>query len=780
MFDYNSFREVPSAKKRLAGACDRCRQKKVKCHRATAQENNCSNCVASNTKCTHTDLIKRRGSMPSYTQDSLATASSSKRHGPHLRYVHSLERRVNQLECMLKELNPNVHQSEEMAGRETSPERPPISMCAPTSRQVSQSSEITESEDFSHPDIMKSLKRLAPHHFESFSQRYFGRSSTFSLLTDAIYIKKKSTGDENMIQFREHFDLQPWERATADAETPRYVYPDNDLIQSLVAIYFETINPVVPVLHRPTFEKQVDEGLHLRDHDFGAALLLVLAVASRYSDDPRVLANPSSKLSSGWRFFEQVHIYKKAGYDPPCLYELQVAVLGAVYALGTSVPELSWTMIGVGLRSAIAIGLHRRKTGGCKFTVDDELKKRSFWVLVVLDRLLGLYVGYPAMIQDEELDLEMPVECDDDYWEVAPDGQVRFNQPSDEPSQISYINAVIRLTEIMSVVMKTLCSIKKARAMSGLTGKSWEQRLVAELDSSLNAWVDSIPDHLRWDPKRENGLFLYQSASLYSIYYMVQILIHCPFLRKDSSLSVPSLIICTNAARACTRIIEVHMTRIRTVNPQIVMGAFTSGTVFAMNIWSVKRAGHALNAKDLAGFELCLAALENAAHTWNIKGGVLLLFKALTFVESSKTLHDSTVPPTRLYENVAVAPAASIWSPYDAMPQNALPQSIQPFCTFVLFCPFDYQLTRPDFLGEQVYSENNLANQLGAGLPFGWAHEPFLGFSSSVQPLYLNMESEFSREPTIDTWTDAPLGFSLSEWNAFVTGMEPEASEWPS
>lgn len=35
---------------------------------------------------------------------------------------------------------------------------------------------------------------------------------------------------------------------------------------------------------------------------------------------------------------------------------------------------------------------------------------------------------------------------------------------------------------------------------------------------------------MRWDPNRENSLFFDQSATLYSTYYHVQILIHRPFI----------------------------------------------------------------------------------------------------------------------------------------------------------------------------------------------------------------------------------------------------------
>ncbi|KAK0441743.1 fungal-specific transcription factor domain-containing protein [Desarmillaria tabescens] len=751
MTDDDGTQAIPSKKRRLAGACDRCRRKKS--DSATAPGNRCSNCVAFEANCSHTDLIKKRGPKPIHAQEPFPIASYTERQDSDTSHVQTLERRVKMLETMLKELNPDAILPEGGVVREISPDYMPIYSQSSTSRQPSESSEVAEpEEDFSHPDLLENMKNLSLHHGNHFGQRYFGPSSSFSLLTSALSIKKKFTGSDNMIQLRDHFNLQPWERATADAETPHYVYPDNDLIQSLVAIFFETINPIIPILHRPTFQKHVEEGLHLRDYNFGAALLLVLAVASRYSDDPRVLASPSSRLSSGWRFFEQVRIFKNAIYTPASLYELQFAALGAIYAIGTSIPQFSWTMIGIGLRSAIEIGLHRRKPEGHKLTVDDELKKRSFWALVVFDRLTSLYIGRPTLVQEEDFDLEPPIECDDEYWEIAPDGQVHFNQPTDKPSIISYFNASIKLSEIMSFAVRTLYSIKKGRDVLGLTGEGWEQRLVADIDSSMNAWADSIPDHLRWDPKRENGIFLYQSAALYSIYYMAQILIHRPFLHTDSPLSIPSLAICTSAARSCTRILEVHMTRMKTVTPHIIMGTFTSGAVFAMNIWSSRQAGHAPNAKDLAGFELCLATFEDAADT-NI-------FKAIASVENAKV---STVPPTHRQEMATLSPTAPPRSPYDTVPRTTILQGVQPFV-------------------EQTYSDGYTATQLGTGIPLGWTNGAYPAFQSSPQLPFLNMDSGLSAglgNSAINMWNDALLGFGFSEWDAYVSNMTPGTNGQP-
>ena len=73
---------------------------------------------------------------------------------------------------------------------------------------------------------------------------------------------------------------------------------------------------------------------------------------------------------------------------------------------------------------------------------------------------------------------------------------------------------------------------------------------------------------MRWDPNRENILFLNQSAFLYSQYYQLQIAVHRPFIpspRKPSPLSFPSLAICTNAARSCTHVLDVPYQRSKMV-----------------------------------------------------------------------------------------------------------------------------------------------------------------------------------------------------------------------
>ena len=83
---------------------------------------------------------------------------------------------------------------------------------------------------------------------------------------------------------------------------------------------------MIPLLHRPTFLRAFDHGLHLRDEKFASLVLLVCATASRYSDDPRVLENGHT-LSAGWKWFQQVEPFSSNVMAGPELYDLQVATV---------------------------------------------------------------------------------------------------------------------------------------------------------------------------------------------------------------------------------------------------------------------------------------------------------------------------------------------------------------------------------------------------------------------------------------------------------------------
>jgi hypothetical protein len=100
-------------------------------------------------------------------------------------------------------------------------------------------------------------------------------------------------------------------------------FPPDDLLSKLVDSYFTHVNVITPLLHRPSFERSVASGTHLRDADFGEVLLLVCAVGARYVDDTRVLLDGVTKHSTGWEWFRQVPVVQRTVFTAPSLYDLQ-------------------------------------------------------------------------------------------------------------------------------------------------------------------------------------------------------------------------------------------------------------------------------------------------------------------------------------------------------------------------------------------------------------------------------------------------------------------------
>ena len=92
-------------------------------------------------------------------------------------------------------------------------------------------------------------------------------------------------------------------------------------------------------------------------------------------------------------------------------------------------------------------------------------------------------------------DLELPVECDDEYWDISADGGVTFRQPQDVPSRLAFFTRHIKLCEVLSFVSRTLYCIKKSKLPHEFSGKGWEESIVSHLAMTMKSIMDEMPSH---------------------------------------------------------------------------------------------------------------------------------------------------------------------------------------------------------------------------------------------------------------------------------------------
>ncbi|KAJ7224319.1 fungal-specific transcription factor domain-containing protein [Mycena pura] len=548
--------------------------------------NLCSSCKASAVECTYVETAKKRG--------------------PPKGYIASMETRIQKIERLLQTLLPEADLAQ---------------LHSESSTTRSHVLPPPDEDERAHLSLIENLQRLSLS--PDRENRFFGRSSGAMLLQTALNVKL----DAEPQNARRHTEFWASRRSREPTPPPQYVFPPPDLAASLVDLYFSNVNLIVPLLHRPTFDRDLSAGLHLTTDGFAATYLLVCAVGARYSSDARVLLDGTNSLHScGWRWFKQLQLMRDPLGPPVCLYDLQLSALAVIFIHGTSAPQASWTIVSTAIRMAQDVGAHRRKAPTHSWTAEDELWKRAFWVLVLLDRIMSAHFGRPCAIQDEDFDLDFPIDCDDEYWDSL-DPAMAFQQPKGKPSRISAFIAFLRLCHVLSFALRTIYSINKSKTLLGLTQGSnndWEQRIVVELDSALNKWFDGLPDHLRWNPAQEQADFFEQSVALHCAYYHLQIIIHRPYIpkpEKRTPLAFPSLAICLNAARSSSRVLDIYMKRTGDKPlPLSQTAVFTAGLVLLLSIWAGNFRLTTDSSQEMAEVQRCMQMLQACEKRWHSAG----------------------------------------------------------------------------------------------------------------------------------------------------------------
>ncbi|KAG7086878.1 hypothetical protein E1B28_002798 [Marasmius oreades] len=568
--------------------------------------NSCSNCLSFRTECTHImAMAKKKRGPPRGTPRGQKTIqsivksilSTSKPYvvpddPEDLRQVLvDLANRIVTLEEELDEIRRSKTASGDSpaesgsSGTSTSPPSmadtyytaasvPPVQPCA----DACISSLVA--------DFVKQLRVNQAH------ERHYGQHHNVNLLINALDLERDIPGKQlagRVIDRRAEFwNIHPWQAEIVDPD-PNYVFPEEDLMNELINLYFAHVNCYYPILHRGLFEKAVAEHLHLHDRYFAAVLLVVCAAGSRYSNDARVLDDPQCTLSAGWKWFRQIRLIRSNFIKPPCVYELQLYCIAIFFVQGTSTPETCWILLGLGVRYAQDLGIHRKPPPNHKPTVQSQLWNRAFWALIAIDVVMSSFLGRPRATHTDDFDLPLPIECDDEYWEMEDPDQA-FKQPLGKPCSMSYWVEFLKLLDIVGFAQRTIYAVRKSDMWTrmGMSGPEWNEKIVAELDSALNYWVGRIPQHLKWDPNQSDSIWSNQSTILYMTYYWVQILIHKPFISpttEEAVLTFPSLSICANAARSCCHLAEVQSRKAMLLFPTTLNAIYSSAIILFLNTW---------------------------------------------------------------------------------------------------------------------------------------------------------------------------------------------------
>ncbi|KAG9046224.1 hypothetical protein FS837_004856 [Tulasnella sp. UAMH 9824] len=322
--------------------------------------------------------------------------------------------------------------------------------------------------------------------------------------------------------------------------------PDRLKQEHLVGLYFNYVHPVLPVLHRKQFFRDFairNDPTHpsysqtlTRIPNF--LLLAMFSVAARYSNDTP-LPPDGEMWQAGDDYFDRARELLVTFTSLSRLEYVQAMLLMGYREIGLGTMAQAWLYLGVAIRSAQDVGLHRslakwQLSGARRFTDEEKETRARIWHCAVrLDRYVSTYIGRPLSVYEHDYDTHIPEEDPDEeneLWAEYPTFAAGIEQIEDlklsskpQPARvISCFKQSITLSKLLGGIVRNLYVIR-------VPSSSTRYRERALIEQKLEKWLIELPEHFRCEnpnkPTSPNVLTLHMQ------YWCTVLLLNRPFIR---------------------------------------------------------------------------------------------------------------------------------------------------------------------------------------------------------------------------------------------------------
>lgn len=170
--------------------------------------------------------------------------------------------------------------------------------------------------------------------------------------------------------------------------------------QRLIDAYFANIHVFVPIIHEPSFRNKYLTSRGSQDRSWLALLNMVLALGS--------VATSSGDSDEDFEYYHLAQQYLSLeSFGSGRLETLQALVLmGGQYLHFRNRPNMASAIIGACYRIASGLGLNLRipeETKG-KLSLQEEVKRRNWWAIYVLDTWGSTTLGRPSVALNSLID----------------------------------------------------------------------------------------------------------------------------------------------------------------------------------------------------------------------------------------------------------------------------------------------------------------------------------------------------------------------------------------
>ncbi|KAI9883148.1 MAG: hypothetical protein M1823_005079, partial [Watsoniomyces obsoletus] len=320
---------------------------------------------------------------------------------------------------------------------------------------------------------------------------YVGDSATLSFLQLMRMIVESVSGPSRFtLDPRRHRILENTLRLPQGFRHT-HLLPDRTTADVLVSSFFTNTQGLLEVFDRTAFSSGLDasyrdplnvdpQWLCLLNLVF--AVGLVLACFPVGTDEARLIERlRNDPLDRAEMFYHNAKTLSDplTAFEDAGIWSIQALLLMTVYMLAISKRNTAFALLGMAIRSAFALGLHREETLVIYIPAERTLRRHLWGSLFVFDRFLSASMGRPVAISEDD--------CSESFY-LDTAGNDSSNKGYNVPHPgVLGLEASIRSSHIIGLVLKRIYQKRKVST-----------RLAQEMADLCAVWPKQLPANLHW------------------------------------------------------------------------------------------------------------------------------------------------------------------------------------------------------------------------------------------------------------------------------------------
>ncbi|KAF4550089.1 Fungal specific transcription factor domain-containing protein 21 [Elsinoe fawcettii] len=323
----------------------------------------------------------------------------------------------------------------------------------------------------------------------------------------------KSTVESIMRASRAHSDDTRPQTSTIDP----YALPSEPEMRRILASYFCNTNYVFPFTHQDTFMQEFDAAQRTGFKKVRLTWLGLLNMMFAMAGNADNTGNPAS-VDPQVFYDRAVKLCHREMFRGTTIETVKILLLASLYLQGVQKSVQTFTIHGLAVKACFSLGLHSTQSSHRFSHIDNEIRKRTFYTCVILDRTLSFSFGRPPMIAHDYVRLPLP----EDWPGQGAD-------PEGKRLTTLFFRASITLFNISYLVIQHMHGLN----IETVTDEDTLVSYVLTTGRDLDKWKASLPADMSLvstEDLSSNTFQLRWRCILTLRYLNVRLMLHRPFL----------------------------------------------------------------------------------------------------------------------------------------------------------------------------------------------------------------------------------------------------------